>query len=84
MKLNPKLRIELAAHTDDVGDEDFNLKLSDERAQSAFEYLNKKGIAKNRMVPKGYGELKPAVPNSSDESRAQNRRLELRVIKASS
>lgn len=83
MKLNPKLKIELAAHTDDVGDEDFNLKLSNERALSAFEYLSKKGIAKNRMVPKGYGEIKPMVPNDSDESRMQNRRLELRVIKVS-
>jgi outer membrane protein OmpA-like peptidoglycan-associated protein len=81
MTHNPKLKIELSAHTDNVGDEDFNLKLSNERAKSAFEYLRRKGIAKGRMVPKGYGELQPMVPNDSDENRAQNRRLELRVLK---
>jgi outer membrane protein OmpA-like peptidoglycan-associated protein len=83
MKVNPKLQVEISAHTDDVGEEDSNMKLSNKRASSALEYLVKKGVAKERMVPKGYGESKPLLENNSDENRAQNRRVELRVLKNS-
>lgn len=83
MKVNPKLQVEISAHTDDIGDEDSNLKLSNKRALSALEYLIKKGVAKDRMVSKGYGESRPLVGNDSDTNRAQNRRVELRVLKMS-
>jgi len=83
MKVNPKLQVEISAHTDDVGDDDSNMKLSNKRAQSALEYLTKKGVAKERIVPIGYGEAKPLVGNDSEENRAQNRRIELRVLKNS-
>jgi outer membrane protein OmpA-like peptidoglycan-associated protein/Tol biopolymer transport system component len=83
MKVNPNLQVEISAHTDDVGEDESNLKLSNKRAQSALEYLIKKGVTKERMVPKGYGESKPLVENDSDENRAQNRRVELRVLKNS-
>ena len=84
MKVNPKVSLEISAHTDDVGDENSNLKLSDKRAKSAWDYLIGKGVSKERLVPKGYGETKPLLPNDSDENRAQNRRVELRVLKIAS
>jgi outer membrane protein OmpA-like peptidoglycan-associated protein len=83
MKSNPKLTIEISAHTDDVGEENSNLKLSDKRALSAWTYLKDKGVNSERLVPKGYGETKPMVANDSDANRAQNRRVELRVLKIS-
>ncbi|HTH56322.1 MAG TPA: OmpA family protein [Cyclobacteriaceae bacterium] len=83
MKVNPKLQVEISAHTDDVGEEDSNLKLSNKRATSALEYLVRKGVPKERMVPRGYGESKPLLENNSEENRAQNRRVELRVLKNS-
>ncbi|MBK6266428.1 OmpA family protein [Marivirga sp. S37H4] len=76
---NGKIKIEISAHTDDIGDEDYNLKLSEERAESVVKYLIDKGISVNRITPKGYGESVPKVPNDSDINRAINRRVELIV-----
>jgi outer membrane protein OmpA-like peptidoglycan-associated protein len=50
---------------------------------SALDYLIKKGVSKDRMIPKGYGESKPLVENDTDKNRAQNRRVELKVLKIS-
>lgn len=77
---NPELRIEIAAHTDDVGSESINQSLSQQRAQSVANYLEEKGIASNRYTVKGYGESEPRVPNDSAENRARNRRVEFIVI----
>ena len=77
---NPDLRIEIAAHTDDVGSESINQSLSQQRAQSVADYLESKGIADARFAVKGYGESKPRVPNDSAENRAKNRRVEFIVI----
>jgi len=57
------------------------LKLSNKRALSSLEYLIKKGVPKDRMVPNGYGESKPLFENDSEEHKALNRRVELRVLK---
>jgi outer membrane protein OmpA-like peptidoglycan-associated protein len=81
MKANPNVVVEVSAHTDDVGDQDYNLKLSEKRAQSAWEYLIEKGVDKQQLFPKGYGESQPLLPNESEENRAQNRRVELKVLK---
>jgi len=83
MKVNPKLTIEISAHTDDVGDENRNQILSNKRASTSLEYLTKKGISKERLVPNGFGETKPLVPNDTEDGRAKNRRVELRVLKLS-
>src|SRR5690606_11341544 len=56
MKQNPTLRIELSSHTDSRGNDDYNLKLSQRRADSAVDYLIANGIAKTRLVARGYGE----------------------------
>ncbi|MEJ0054244.1 MAG: OmpA family protein [Bacteroidota bacterium] len=81
MNQNPTVTIEIAAHTDDVGVDDYNIKLSMRRAQSVVVYLNKKGVKNTRFVAKGYGKNKPLLPNDSDENRALNRRVELVILK---
>lgn len=84
---NPEMIIELSAHTDSKGTDEYNDKLSDARANSVVEYLISKGIDKNRLVAKGYGESMPVAPNTNDdgsdnpEGRQLNRRTEFRVLK---
>ena len=56
---NPNITIEIGAHTDMIGSEESNLQLSEKRAQSVVEYLIKKGIASDRLTPKGYGKSQP-------------------------
>ena len=80
LKMNSDIKIELSAHTDDIGADAYNFKLSDQRAAAVAEYLIAKGIAKSRIISKGYGKTQPLVPNTSDENRAKNRRVELKVI----
>lgn len=80
MTKNPKLKIELSGHTDDIGEDKFNLALSQNRANSVKEYLVKKGISGERIQAKGYGKIKPLVPNTNEENRKQNRRTECIII----
>lgn len=80
LKLNDNVKIELSAHTDDLGSEWYNMRLSEKRAQMAAKYLTDNGISERMIRTKGYGESKPIVPNTSDENRAQNRRVEIKII----
>ncbi|MEP2771317.1 MAG: OmpA family protein [Fulvivirga sp.] len=80
MNENPGLRVEISAHTDDVGSDAYNLKLSDQRAQSVVDYLIENEIDSERFVAKGYGESTPKVTNDSEENRALNRRVELKIL----
>ncbi len=83
---NPSFIIELSAHTDAIGSDASNMKLSQARAESCVKYLIEKGIAKDRLVAKGYGESRPKVPNLTPEGkddpagRAINRRTEFKII----
>ena len=77
---NRNLSIEISGHTDDVGSDDDNLKLSEKRAESVAGYLADKGISSARLHHKGYGESKPRVPNSNEENRSINRRIEWRIL----
>ena len=79
MQDNPSMHIELSAHTDDLGSEQYNLRLSQQRGESAKKYLIRKGIAAQRILAKGYGKSKPLVPNDSEENRAYNRRVEFTI-----
>jgi outer membrane protein OmpA-like peptidoglycan-associated protein len=74
-----KTQITIYGHTDDVGDEDYNQKLSVRRAMSVAQHLVDHGIAKQRIAIVGYGELLPVSPNTTDKGRAQNRRIELQL-----
>jgi OmpA-OmpF porin, OOP family len=76
MKDNPHIKVEIQGHTDSVGDDNYNLKLSQRRAESIKTYLSTKGISEDRMAPKGYGETVPIADNRTATGRAQNRRVE--------
>jgi outer membrane protein OmpA-like peptidoglycan-associated protein len=80
IKDNSDIRIEIMAHTDDVGSDKFNLVLADKRAASVVEYLVVNGIDPNRLVATGFGETVPLVPNTSDENKAINRRVEMKIL----
>lgn len=77
---NPMLKVSVEGHTDDVGSEPFNQGLSEERSFMVLAYLIEKGIDAPRLTSKGFGMSKPLVPNVNDAARAQNRRVEFRII----
>jgi outer membrane protein OmpA-like peptidoglycan-associated protein len=82
----PDIIIEISSHTDSVDTEEFNMQLSQDRAQSVVDYLIDKGIDQERLVAKGYGEGFPIAPNThpdgrdNPEGRQKNRRTEFKVI----
>ncbi len=80
LKANPAVKIEISGHTDDRGDAAANLTLSQKRAQSVVSYLTNAGIDVSRIRAVGYGKTRPLTPNTSDESRKQNRRIEWRIL----
>ncbi len=73
---NPNIKVEVQGHTDSVGDDKFNMKLSQWRAESVKKYLVSKGVAEDRMTAKGYGETVPIADNRTSDGRDQNRRVE--------
>lgn len=77
LKSRADLKLEVQGHTDNVGSDDYNLKLSDARASSVVAWLVSKGIAADRLTAHGYGMRMPIADNGSDEGRAKNRRVEL-------
>ncbi len=83
---NPEIIIEVRSHTDNKGDDQYNLKLSQKRAESVVSYLISKGIKKERLIPKGYGETVPVAPNTdasgndNPEGREKNRRTEIKIV----
>lgn len=76
---NKAIKVELSAHTDDKGSDDYNLKLSERRARSVANYLIKNGIYEERLTAIGYGEQKPLVPNDTEENMEKNRRVEFKI-----
>ncbi|MBK7752093.1 MAG: PD40 domain-containing protein [Flavobacteriales bacterium] len=79
MKANPTMRIEVGGHTDDVGADADNQKLSEDRASAVAKFLTGYGIDAARVSSKGYGETRPMASNGTDEGRALNRRTEITV-----
>lgn len=77
----PELQIEVQAHTDYKGSGKTNQQLSEQRALSVKAYLISKGVNENQLTAKGYGESRPIADNKTEEGRAKNRRVELKVIK---
>jgi outer membrane protein OmpA-like peptidoglycan-associated protein len=75
-----KLKVEIDGHTDDVGEDISNQSLSENRANSVKEFLLSKGCNPNLLRTYGFGENKPLVPNLTDENRAKNRRVEIRIL----
>lgn len=75
------VNIEVAGHTDSRGSDEYNIKLSQRRAEAVRDYLIDKGIASGRLSARGYGESQPIASNATDEGRFQNRRVELIPLK---
>jgi len=77
---NPTLKVEISGHTDNVGDGEYNQKLSVERAKSVVDYLINNGISSARLSYVGYGFTKPIASNDTEEGRKQNRRSEFKIV----
>lgn len=75
------IAIELLGHTDSVGSDEYNLRLSEQRAISVSKYLVGKGISEKRITIKGYGSSQPVAENKTEEGRKKNRRLEIKFNK---
>jgi OOP family OmpA-OmpF porin len=87
MKDNPKIKVELGAHTDSKGRDAYNYELSQKRAQACVDYIILMGIDESRIYAKGYGESRPIAPNTlpdgkdNPDGRQLNRRTEFKVLK---
>jgi len=77
---NGTVKVEIQGHTDNIGNDNDNLELSDRRAKSVYSYLIEKGIAPNRLRYKGYGESKPIADNNEETGRAKNRRTVFLIL----
>ena len=78
---NPLIKIEIGGHTDNDGSPAYNLKLSQNRAQSVASYLLQYGIDIKRISQKGYGADRPIQPNDSEENKQANRRIEFKILR---
>lgn len=81
LKKDPKIRLLIAGHTDNIGPAQFNISLSKRRAKSVLQYFVNNGIDKSRFQTKGYGFNKPIATNNTSEGRKLNRRVEFSIIK---
>lgn len=81
LKSNSGIEIEIGGHTDNVGNDEYNQRLSQQRVESVMLYVTSKGIEKKRLQAKGYGEAKPIANNDTEEGKATNRRVEFTILK---
>jgi OOP family OmpA-OmpF porin len=81
MKDSPKIEIQLEGHTDNVGNQQANLKLSQQRVDAVKKYITTRGVSKNRVQTKAFGGSQPIAKENTEEARAKNRRVEMRVLK---
>lgn len=77
---NPQLTVEISGHTDNIGNEEYNQKLSLARAQVVVDNLIEKGIPAENLLTKGYGEVDPIASNDTEEGRFENRRVEMKIV----
>jgi OOP family OmpA-OmpF porin len=81
LKIKNTMVVEIQGHTDNVGKDEENMKLSQDRADEVRKYLISKGIEAARVTSKGYGPTMPVADNANDAGKAKNRRTSLKVIK---
>jgi OmpA-OmpF porin, OOP family len=81
MKAYPNVNVKIGGYTDNVGDDAYNLKLSQERANRTMSELARLGVSQSRMTAEGYGEQHPVADNATEEGRQRNRRIDIRVTK---
>ncbi|MCS7162019.1 MAG: OmpA family protein [Bacteroidia bacterium] len=77
LRQNPSWRIEVQGHTDSVGHPAYNQNLSQRRAEAVRQFLIDQGIAARRITARGYGATRPIAPNTTEDGRARNRRVEI-------
>lgn len=80
MQKNPKIKIEISGHTDNIGKDEYNLTLSNNRASSVKQWLENNGINSERIVAKGYGKTHPIADNNTEQGRNLNRRTEFKIL----
>ena len=80
LREHPEVKVRIEGHTDDVGTDDYNLQLSRRRAEAVKKYLVSKGIDEKRITTVGYGKSQPKVKDTTPEARAQNRRVEMKIV----
>lgn len=80
LKRYPALKVEVAGHTDSNGAEAYNQRLSENRVKAVMDYFVGKGVDAAQLTAKGYGESEPVADNATADGRAQNRRVELRIL----
>lgn len=80
MNINKKVKIEISGHTDNTGRKEDNQVLSEKRALAVFNYLLSKGIERERMEYKGYGQSNPIADNDTDEGKQKNRRTDFKIL----
>lgn len=78
---HPKMNIEIAGHTDNKGSDEYNLNLSQERANAVMNYIINQQIDASRISARGYGETKPISTNETEDGRQLNRRVEFEILK---
>jgi len=76
----PAVRVAVEGHTDGLGSDAYNQRLSERRARAVLEYLVHAGVARERLEAQGFGESHPVADNATEDGRARNRRVELRVL----
>ena len=81
LKNNPDVKVVIEGHTDNQGTNPYNKKLSARRAKEIQGYFIKSGVSPERLIPRGYGETRPVMPNTSPENRTKNRRVELLPVR---
>ena len=81
LKKNPDIKIQIQGYTCDIGTDEYNLALGEERALSAGKYLERMGVDENRLSRISYGKERPRVPNTDEENRALNRRDEFVMLR---
>ncbi len=80
MNENPTLHVRVEGHTDNAGDDDANMKLSQDRADAVKAYLVSKGISEDRITTEGFGETQPIAENTTATGRTKNRRIEIKIM----
>jgi outer membrane protein OmpA-like peptidoglycan-associated protein len=77
---NPNEVVEISGHTDSIGSNEYNLGLSERRAAAVVDYLVENGVPEENLLSKGYGEEFPITSNETEEDRAINRRVEMKIV----
>ncbi|RFS14437.1 OmpA family protein [Emticicia sp. C21] len=80
LEINPKIKVEISGHTDNVGKDTDNLSLSQKRAEAVVNYLIGKGVSATNVKAVGYGETRPIAGNDTEENRQFNRRIEMKIL----